>query len=99
MNYFLTACLFAILSAGACANDDAQQYDVKVGIELQCPMSPELQNFIEAIPLQSDEDHNDYAQWSRDFVLSMKKLIELVESGEVGNASFTISVSDKEIPI
>lgn len=96
MKYLLLTCLFALLSATVAAYEDVQKFDVKVGIELQCPMSQELQNFMDTIPTGEDYDENDWDSWSHDFVLSMRKLIELVESGKVGNAVYSTSVIDQD---
>ena len=95
MKFLAFIFLFA-LSAFFSANESDQKFTVNVGIELDCPTSPELLNFIDTIPNESDEDPNDWNSWSNDFCSSMRRLIELVESGEVGNATFSISVTEHE---
>jgi hypothetical protein len=91
MRSIIFTCLFSFVTIILSANEDAKLNEVKIAIELKCPMSPELQNLIDVVPQTNDQEIT-YEDWSQSFIINMQKLIELVESGKMGNASFSISI-------
>lgn len=97
MKIISSLCLFSIafLSPLLNADVDMNAHEIRLEVNLLCPTSAELQNLIDAIP-KNDTQATNFEEWSRDFVQNMQKLIELVQSGKVGNASFSIDVDDNE---
>lgn len=65
--------------------DDA----VNVEIKLKCPSSPELYAFLASIPNPAERS-KEYFIWKKNFMNSMKKLIELVDSDQIHNSYLTV---------
>ncbi len=70
--------------------------EVKLDVEnFCCPASEELQNLEAGVP-PAGTPSNNYEEWSKSFVANMERLIELVKSGRVSNATFGIDIKAAE---
>ncbi len=88
----LLACVFVASYVNA---NGTEMKEVKFGGSLLCPASEELQNLQDVVPPAGAQSAN-YEEWSKNFVASMEKMIELVKSGKVGNCSFAVDVKEAE---
>jgi hypothetical protein len=82
------ACVFIASFVNA---NGTEMKEVKFDGKLLCPASEELQNLEAAIP-PAGKQSADYEEWAKNFVASMERLIELVKSGNVANATFGVDV-------
>lgn len=81
--------LFAlILTASLCG---VETYRIKMTVEMECPASEELQAFINAQPVGSEESLTDYQQWKFSFLQSISRLEQLVESEKIYNSSWSVT--------
>jgi hypothetical protein len=86
-----TAFLACVLVASFVNANGTVQKEVKFDGTLLCSASEELQNLEAVIPPEGTQSAN-YEEWSKNFVASMEKMIELVKSGKVSNATFAVDV-------
>jgi len=84
------ACLLAVSFASA-----SELKEVKLDARLLCPISEELQNLEAVIPPAGTQSAN-FEEWSQNFVVNLEKMIELVKSGKVSEATFGIDVKEVE---
>ena len=87
------ACLFLASMASASENEVKE---VRVQIALLCSPSEELENLKKVIPV-GDSGNTSYEEWTQNFVATMQKMYELIQSGHVGNAGMTIGIMDAEV--
>jgi hypothetical protein len=82
--------LSALLACTQLQAEEEKSHDILVQIQLTCPECPELANFTKSIP---EAGHNpaSYEEWKESFVTNMTRLIELVQSDNVYNASWGAS--------
>jgi len=88
-----TAFLACALVASYVNANASEMKEVKFDGKLLCPASEELQNLEAVIPPAGTKSAN-YEEWSKNFIVSMEKMIELVKSGKVGNCSFGVDVTE-----
>lgn len=70
---------------------DEESYQVKVQINITCPMSIELQAFLNSIPRDTQDDvEMDFYEWKYSFINNMYKLIELVDSEKLYETSLIV---------
>jgi hypothetical protein len=82
------ACLF--LSSVVSANE---MLEVKIEVKLFCPPSEELQNLYDSLPKQYSESQ-EFEEWKQNFIASMKKTIELVESGKISGYNWSTNIQN-----
>lgn len=87
------ACL--LLTAMASANENELK-EVRVEIALLCSPGKELENLKKVIPA-ADSGNTSYEEWTQNFVLTMQKMYELIQSGNVGNAGMRIGIADANV--
>lgn len=90
-----TAFLACVLVASFVNANGTELKEVKFDGTLLCPASEELQN-LQAVILPAGTQSANYEEWAKNFVVNMEKLIELVKSGKVGNATFGVEVKDAQ---
>jgi hypothetical protein len=86
---FLT-CLLTVSFASA-----TELKEVKLDARLLCPVSEELQSLEAVIPPAGTQSAN-FEEWSQNFVINLEKIIELVKSGKVRDATFGVDVKEVE---
>ncbi len=89
-----------ICSFATCMADDAPQnsQDIALDIRINCPMSDEYEEFLNAIPTPGSHTV-DYEEWKASFIDSMTKLINLLESDQVNTSFWSVTAEEhKEIP-
>lgn len=62
--------------------------EIAIDIKINCPMSPELKNFVKSIPNKQSPNFED---WKTSFVHNMNQLIRLVESGKVNEGTWSVN--------
>ncbi len=72
---------------------DDKPHDIAVDIKINCPMSIELENFVNSIPPAGDYS-SSFEDWKSSFVSSMTQLIRLVESEKVSNSSWSVKTDN-----
>lgn len=90
-----TAFLACVCVASFLNANGTEMKEVKFDAKLLCPASEELQNLEAVIPLAGTQS-SSYEEWATTFVASMEKMIELVKSGKIGNATFAVDVKAAE---
>jgi hypothetical protein len=90
-----TAFLACVCVASFVNANGSEMKEVRFDGKLLCPASEELQNLKAVIPPAGTQSAS-YEEWAKNFVASMEKMIALVKSGNVGNASFAIDVNTAE---
>jgi hypothetical protein len=90
-----TAFLACVCVASFLNANGSEMKEVKFDGKLLCPASEELQN-LEAVIPSTGTQINSYEEWAATFVASMEKMIELVKSGNIGNATFAVDVKAAE---
>ena len=90
-----TAFLACVLAASFANANGTEMKEVTFDGKLLCPVSEELQNLEAVVPPAGTQSAN-YEEWSKNFVASMEKMIELVKSGKVNNATFAVDVKEAE---
>jgi hypothetical protein len=91
-----TAFLACVCIASFVNADETEMKVVKFDGKLLCPASEELQNLEATIPPPGTKSAN-YEEWAENFVASMERLIELVKSEKVGDATFGVDVKAIEL--
>ncbi len=76
-----------------CAEE--KTYDIDVEIKMQCPAMDELHEFTALLP-DPQASEVDYATWKANFITSMTKLIQLVETDKVKSSSWSAHVQSTE---
>jgi hypothetical protein len=89
-----TAFLACVLVASFVNANGTVLKEVKFDGMLLCPASEELQNLEAVIPPAGAPAN--YEEWAKNFVASMEKMIELVKSGKVSNATFAVDVKEAQ---
>jgi len=84
-----TAFLACVLAASFVSANETELKEVKLDARLLCPVSEELQNLESVIPPAGAQSAN-FEEWSQNFVTNLEKVIELVKSGKVREATFAI---------
>ncbi len=87
------ACVFVASFINA---NGTEMKEVKFDGKFLCPASKELQNLEAAFPPPGTQPAS-YEEWAENFVASMERLIELVKSGKIGNATFCVDVKAADI--
>jgi|GEM_PF-4339177 len=64
---------------------------ITVEIEINAQMSEELEALKESIPTGESDS---WDEWKDSFVKNMNRLIDLVESGKVGNTVWSIDIEE-----
>jgi hypothetical protein len=70
-------------------NAEEKLHKLSVTIDIECPMSEELQAYIDAVPT---EQSPTFEEWQASFAESMTALIQLAQSGKVRDCGWTSSV-------
>ena len=83
-----------VLSSSVSFGVEEQTYDIKVGIEINCPMSDELQAFMDSIPCGPDGVCRDFDEWKNSFIDNMTMLIQLVNSEKIHNSCWSVGVEE-----
>lgn len=92
MNMIAKAAFLACVCVASFVNaNGTEMKEVKFDGKLLCPASEELQN-LEAVVPPAGAQSNSYEEWATNFVASMEKMIELVKSGKVGNATYAVDI-------
>lgn len=86
-------CIFLFSSMYA---EEEKTHDIAIEININCPMSEELANFVKSIPEEGTRS-TTYEEWKSSFVNNMTQLIRLIESGKVYNSSWGVK-TDEHLP-
>ncbi len=89
------ACFLALNAQALEPQLGKEPYYVNVEVQLACPMSEELTDFIKSVP-ERNEGSITLAEWQADFVKSMNQLIHLVESGKMENSRWTAHINSSD---
>ncbi len=100
MKYITNIFLLAVCSFATCFADDSDQKsrDISLDIRINCPMSDEYMEFFNTIP-EAGNHSVEYEVWKEQFITSMTKLIELIESGKVNTSGWTVNTDVHEEPL
>lgn len=74
-------------------DENDESHDISINIKMNCPMSPELIDFVKSIPPTSNDSSN-FDEWKPAFTNNMAQLIHLVESEKIFHASWSTSTDD-----
>ena len=95
MNMIAKTVFLACVCVASFVNaNGTEMKEVKFDGRLLCPVSKELKNLEAVIPRAGSPAN--YEEWAKTFVASMEKMIELVKSGKVADATFAVEVKAAE---
>lgn len=69
-------------------------HEIAVDIRIDCPMSQELEEFVQSIPTAGNYS-SPFGEWKSSFVHNMTQLIRLVESEKIRNSFWSVKTDDR----
>jgi hypothetical protein len=69
-----------------------QPHSIAMEIKILCPSSEEFSSFAGSIPEQGE--YVTYEEWKNSFVNNFTQLLNLIESGKIYNASWSVKTDD-----
>jgi len=73
---------------------DENSHEIKMELRINCPMSPELRDFIKSIPPIRNYS-STFAEWKSSFINNMNQLIHLVESEKIYKSFWSVVTTVK----
>lgn len=73
---------------------DENSHNIAIDIRINCPTSPELDEFVKSIPPEGNYS-SDFEEWRSSFISNMTQLIHLVESRKVFNSFWSVKTDDR----
>lgn len=73
---------------------DEKSHEIAIDIKINCPMSPELKNFVKSIPTAGNYS-STFGEWKSSFINNMTQLIRLLESEKVFNSFWSVKTDDR----
>ena len=72
-----------------------ETHEIAIDIRITCPMSPELEDFVQSIPPAGHYSSN-YEEWKASFINNMTQLLRLVESDKVFSSFWSVKTDDSQ---
>jgi hypothetical protein len=85
-SFLITICFFSLVLGLS------ETQNITVEIKISCPKSVEFNKFLKSIPTGPESTSDDFEEWKISFINNMKALLELVESENVNNTSWSVAV-------
>ncbi len=83
----------ALLAFGTCQADEEKTHDITFELQMHCPESEELAQFLQSIP-SSGSHTMSFEEWKSAVITNMTCLIELIESEQVYTSHWSVNATE-----